>query len=109
MSKTRGEAIRTYNQLPYPKKPLYWHLWKRAFDLGAQFIKDQNPKSDESAEDLIKNRIKELYPNRMELTYLLELSDSSETSKKLKTVENKIKWLRTFLKHLGLTVKIEKI
>lgn len=40
MSNIREEAIRTYNQLPYEKKPMYWHLWKRAFDLGAAFMRN---------------------------------------------------------------------
>ncbi len=53
----------------------------------------------------IKTRLKEMYPKRIEQGEFLGIDDA-DVPKKLKTVGNKLTWLKAFLKPLKLTIVI---
>lgn len=56
----------------------------------------------------IKSRLKELYPKRIDQADFLGV-DYYDLTKKLRTVNNKIEWLKTFLKPINLTIQVVEL
>lgn len=42
MSEQRKKSLETFEKYCIKKNPLNWHIWKKAFDLGVQFEKQQS-------------------------------------------------------------------
>jgi len=57
--------------------------------------------------ETFKKIFKEKFPKRKDRAEFLDV-DPNDCDKKVETFDNKLEWLKTNLKPLGLTVKIEK-